>query len=411
MSGVVITGVGAICALGDNPADIHGALCESRTAFGAGTVFAEQAGPYRAAEIRDFTPRNYLGAKNLRPLDRTGQLAAVAAEIALKDGGWTPEQREGREIGLVLGTTFCSAKTIGEFDRRAMKEGVEYASPLDFANSVINAAAGQAAIWHRLRGVNSTISTGAASGLHAIGYATQLIRAGRASALIAGGAEELCFESYLGFLRAGQLCPQPGDGGAGEDPRPFDLQRRGCVLGEGAAFLVLEAEETALARGARVIGRIEGFGAAYDSRPAMAERGGLNALTHAVQRALSSVDANRLGAVMTSASGSPVLDAREATAIRDALAPTPRSVPVTSIKGHLGEMQGASGALQTIAMLASLETHRLPPIAGLQQPDVAFDLDFVMAAPRALDTRYGLVTSVAREGNCCALAVAAAGPD
>jgi hypothetical protein len=202
MSGVVITGVGLVCAVGDKPAEVHQALCERRTGIGASTLFPEQAGARGVGEVRDFVARNYLGPKNLRPLDRTGQLAAVAAELALADGGWTPDPRDGREVGLVLGTTFCSARTIGEFDRRAMREGVEYASPLDFANTVINAAAGQVAIWHRLRGVNSTISTGAASGLHAIGYAAQLIRAGRATALIAGGAEELCFESHLGFLRA-----------------------------------------------------------------------------------------------------------------------------------------------------------------------------------------------------------------
>lgn len=404
MNGVVITGVGAICALGDKPLDIHRALCEARTGFGAGTVFAEQAGAYRAAEVRAFAPRDYLGPRNLRPLDRTGQLAAVAAELALADGGWTPEQREGREIGLVLGTTFCSARTIGEFDRRAMREGPEYASPLDFANTVINAAAGQVAIWHRLRGVNSTISTGGASGLHAVGYAAQLIRTGRATALIAGGAEELCFESYLGFLRAGLLC-DPAEGGAIEEPRPFDAGRKGCVLGEGAGFLVLEAEEAAAARGARVVGRVEGFGAAYDSRQTMTRADGSNALTYAIQRALATGAATQVGAVMASASGSPVLDAREATAIRDALGANRRRAPVSTIKGHLGEAQGASGALQTIMMLASLQSRRLPPIGGLREPDAHFDLDFVTGAPRPLEAACGLVTSLTREGNCCALVV------
>jgi 3-oxoacyl-[acyl-carrier-protein] synthase II len=404
VSAVVVTGMGAICALGSAPADIHRALCAGRTGFAPGTLFAEQAGAYSAAEVRDFTPRTFLGPKNLRPLDRTGQLAAVAAQLALTDGGWL--QRDGREIGLVLGTTFCSAKTIGEFDRRAMREGVEYASPLDFANTVINAAAGQVAIWHALRGVNSTISTGAASGLHAIGYAAQLIRVGRATALVAGGAEELCFESYLGFARAGVLCGPPTPG-TPAGPRPFDTARSGCMLGEGAAFLVLEAEESAKARGARVLGRIEGFGAAYDSRPVMQERDGDNALTHAIARALASPAATPISAVMTSASGSPLLDAREALAIREALGTNHRRVPVTTIKGNVGEMQGASGALQAIELLAALQARQLPPIAGLRQPEADFDLDFVTGAPRSLSRGCGLVTSVAREGNCCALALAA----
>src|SRR5262249_19598300 len=150
---------------------------------------------------------------------------------------------------------FCSVRTIGEFDRRAQKEGPEYASPLDFSNTVINAAAGQVAIWHSLRGVNSTIAAGAAAGLHAIGYATRLIRTGRAPALVAGGAEELCFESFLGFLNAGLLTREDAPGAH----VPFDARRSGCALGEGAAFLVLEDEAYASARGARIVGRIDGF--------------------------------------------------------------------------------------------------------------------------------------------------------
>lgn len=401
MSGVVITGVGLLCAVGDKPPEVHQALCERRTGIGASTLFPEQAGAHGVGEVRDFAPRTYLGPKNLRPLDRTGQLAAVAAELALADGGWTPDQRDGREIGLVLGTTFCSVRTIGEFDRRAMREGPEYASPLDFANTVISAAAGQVAIWHRLRGVNSTISTGAASGLHAIGYAAQLIRAGRATALIAGGAEELCFESYMGFLRAGLLCPADDPIGA----RPFDVNRSGCVLGEGAGFLVLEAEETALHRGARVIGRIEGFGAAYDSRLAMEQSHGANALTHAIQCALGTTGPEPIAAVMASAGGSRVLDAREAIGIRDAFRGA--RVPVTTIKGHIGETQGASGALQTIMALESLRSRRLPPIAGLEHPDASFDLDFVTGSPRPLEATHALITAIAREGNCCALTIAA----
>lgn len=401
--GVVITGAGLVSALGDRPSPVHGALCDGKTAFGPSVLLAEQAGRYQVAEIRDFAPRNYLGQKNLRPLDRTGQLAAVGAELALADAGWPLEAREKQEIGLVLGTTFCSARTIGEFDRRAMREGPEYASPLDFANTVINAAAGQVAIWHKLRGVNTTISTGAVSGLQAIGYASQMIRSGRATALLAGGAEELCFESFLGFLRTNLLCGFADC----ETPRPFDRRRSGCILGEGAGFLVLEAEEAARARGAKVIGRIGGFGAAYDSRQAMQETGGPNALAYAIGRALRSDGPADVGAVMTSGSGHATLDAREAAAIREALGSRVSNVPVTSIKGHLGETQGAGGALQTILMLEALHAKRLPPVGGLEQPDVGFGLDFVTGSPRPLTATDALVTAVAREGNACALVISA----
>ncbi|HEY2289057.1 MAG TPA: beta-ketoacyl synthase N-terminal-like domain-containing protein, partial [Thermoanaerobaculia bacterium] len=180
---VVVTGAGALSPLADSPAGLHAALCAGRSGLKPIELFpTDTIGPRRAGEIRPFEPRDYLGDRNLRPIDRTSRLLLVAAQQALEASGWTAELRASREVGLVLGTTFCSVRTIAEFDRRGLQLGPSYASPLDFANSVINAAAGQAAIWHGLRGVNSTISAGEASGLQALAYAVGLIRSGRAAA-------------------------------------------------------------------------------------------------------------------------------------------------------------------------------------------------------------------------------------
>jgi 3-oxoacyl-[acyl-carrier-protein] synthase II len=400
MKKIVITGMGAICALGDSPDAIHDGLCEGRDVFAAPKLFATNGfGSRGVAEVRDFTPRTYLGNKNLRPLDRTGQLAAVAAELALADSQWPAERRRTHELGLILGTQFCSVRTIGEFDRRAQKEGPEYASPLDFSNTVINAAAGQVAIWHQLRGVNSTIAAGAAASVHAIGYAAQLIRTGRAPALVAGGAEELCYESFLGFLNAGLLTHDDSPGAR----VPFDARRNGTALGEGAAFLVLEDEAYAAARGARVIGRVEGFGAAYDRREDAADRQAESALGHAIARALANAGAaaSDIGAVAASASGHPVQDVREARAIR---ATVGSQVPVTATKSVLGETLGASGALQTIAMLQSLRRGTLPGVTGLERRDPDADVN-ASAHARPLAASRGLVTAMAIEGNCCALVI------
>src|SRR6185295_14453954 len=141
------------------------------------------------------------------------RLLLVAAGQALERSGLNgqdPAAAAEREVGLVVGTNFCSVRTIAEFDRRGQQLGPSYASPIDFANSVINAAAGQAAIWYGLRGVNSTVSAGEASGLMAISQGADLIAGGRAEALLAGGVEELCFEAMLGFERAGRLASSNG---------------------------------------------------------------------------------------------------------------------------------------------------------------------------------------------------------
>jgi 3-oxoacyl-[acyl-carrier-protein] synthase II len=273
---------------------------------------------------------------------------------------------------------------------------------MDFSNTVLNAAAGQVAIWHQLRGVNTTVAAGAVSGLHALGYATDLIRRGRADVIVAGGAEEVCFESFHGFRRAGLLAsPEHGAPGCSV---PFHAKRTGLALGEAAAFVVLEAEEIASARGARTIGRLDGFATGYDPRQDIAKTDGPNALTDAVRRALRScpTDGSDIGAVVSSASGSPVLDAREAAGIKCGIG---AAAPVTAIKSMLGDTLGASGALQAIVALESLRSGRLPGIAGLDEPDPRIDLPLAAPGARAIQASRALVTAVAREGNCCALVI------
>ncbi|HYN22544.1 MAG TPA: beta-ketoacyl synthase N-terminal-like domain-containing protein, partial [Thermoanaerobaculia bacterium] len=174
---VVVTGAGAISSVADSSRGLQEALGEGRSGLKPVELFPlDGLGPQVAGEVRPFEPRTWLGERNLRPIDRTARLLLVAAQQALEESGWTPELRQEQEIGLVLGTTFCSVHTISEFDRRAVQLGPSYASPLDFANSVINAAAGQAAIWNNLRGVNSTVSAAEASGLMAISSAVDLLR-------------------------------------------------------------------------------------------------------------------------------------------------------------------------------------------------------------------------------------------
>ncbi|HYL05891.1 MAG TPA: beta-ketoacyl synthase N-terminal-like domain-containing protein, partial [Thermoanaerobaculia bacterium] len=270
---VVVTGAGLVSPLGDSPAALHQALAEGRTGRRPVELRPAEARVEMrcrlAGEVRPFDPQAYVGDRNLRPLDRTSRLLVVAAQLALADSGWTAEQCARREVGLVLGTTFCGLRTIAEFDRRGLRLGPSHASPMDFANSVINAAAGQAAIWHGLRGVNSTVAAGEASGLLALAQAADLIRGGRAAALLAGGAEELCFESFFGFYRAGRLCGSAAGAGSGEAdaeevPIPFDARRNGYSLSEGAALLMLEDAAAAAARGATVRAELLGHGTAFD---------------------------------------------------------------------------------------------------------------------------------------------------
>ena len=404
---VVITGAGVLSALGDSPSKLHLALCEGRIGLGRLSLFeTDGLSCHLGGEIQSFSAKTYLGEKNLRALDRTSQLVASAAQMALDDSGWTGRARTTRDVGLVLGTMFCSVRTISQFDRRALMAGPAYASPMDFANTVINAAAGQTAIRHNLRGVNSTIAAGSSSGLQALAYATELIRVGRADALLAGGADELCFESFYGFERAQLLCGsnhRPGD-----FPIPLDARRNGFALGEGAALLMLEDADSAAARGARVLGEIAGHGNGYDTSQGTDDRKSVDSIARAMKLALT--DARRsideIGCASLSANGSVRLDNHEGRAVTS-LGESAKRIPVTAVKSMLGETLGASGAFQTIALIEALRAGVLPGIARLEEMDLECGLESASSDCRELNASSGLVNSIGFDGSCCSIVVAA----
>jgi len=409
-SKIAVTGMGVVSPLGDSAEELHGALWEGRSALRPLELFdTEKLSTRIAAELEDFDARSYLGKANLRPLDRTGQLVIVAAQLALEASGWDAEARERQEVGLVLGTMFGSVRTIAEFDRRAQVAGPIYAKPLDFANTVINAAAGQTAIWHDLRGINSTISGGPSAALQAIGYAADLIRGGRSRVLLAGGADELCFESFWGFQQAGLLALSKN--GRPERPVPFDAQRNGLALGEGSALLVLEDEEGARERGATIYAEVGGHGNCFDPSRGADDESATRALEGAVALALeaSGLEPGDLDAVAVSANGSPRGDRQEALGLARALGEDAAGrLPVLAVKAQLGEALGASGAYQAVALLESLRTGRLPGIAGLEAAEPGLPLGGISAVglelpSRGDEPRHGLLVGRGLDGNVCAL--------
>jgi len=401
---VVITGVGLISSLGDSAAGLHLSLCSGRRAVRPIQSFStEGLGCMLAGEIPFFNPQQYLGQRNLRPLDRTSRLVASAAQLALNDSGWSESMRKQEEAGLVLGTMFCSVHTISEFDRRAIEVGPAYASPMDFSNTVINAAAGQTAILHNLRGINSTISSGITSGLQAIAYATDLLRNGRAHAILAGGADELCLESFYGFERAGRLCRS--NQADGDFPIPFDKRRNGFALGEGAALLMLEDAHFARERGARVLAEITGHGFGYDCSQGEDGAAAAEAIEIAIRHALHDafIGPHEVDCLSASANGSYAGDRQEAQGIFAGLNSQTHQLPVTAIKSMLGETLGASGPTQVIDLLETMRDGVLPGIQNLREVDEDLPLDLVTSENKEIDLQVGLINSIGFDGHCCSL--------
>lgn len=404
MKRVVITGAGIVSTLGDSPTRVHHALCKGQSGLRTIEGFVTNKTDCRlGGQIMDFNAQKYLGNKNLRPLNRASQLSTSAAHLALEDSGWSSEMRQKNEIGIALGTMFCSIQTIAEFDHRALVSGPSCASPMDFANTVINAAAGQTAIMHNLRGINSTISTGATSGLRAIGYATGCIQMGYAPALLAGGVEEFCFASYYAFNQAGLL--GHSDTNAVDFPKPFDFQRNGVVLGEGAALLMLEDAELAQKRGARILAEIKGYGIGYDCSRGFAEEKATAAIARAMRQALqeAEITAHEVDCLSASANGSRAKDRLEAMAINGVYNGSSEQLPITAVKSMLGETLGAAGAMQVVDMLETIRDGVLPGIAHLNRIEEGLPLKNISSRTRTIDAKTAQINSVGFEGNHCSL--------
>jgi 3-oxoacyl-[acyl-carrier-protein] synthase II len=368
---VAITGTGLISALGDQPAEVHRARCEKRSAVRM-LEFSGRDAKMLGASLTDFDGRKYLGDGNLRPLNHVGQLAISASQGALENAGISREERDAHEMDLALGTMFCSAHTITQFDRKAQISGPKYAMPLEFANTVINAASGQTAIWHNLRGTTMTISAGTLSGLRALEYAARRIALGWSDQFLVGGVDEHCFETSWAFLQSGHA----SDGSEEVSVSPFGKSRRGFAPGEGAAFLVLESGASARRRGSPVLGTVLGWSSGYS--PAHESEAVRSATAYeAIAAALSMADceAARIGYVSCSANGSIKGDEIEAHVLREVLGDRLGKVPIAVPAESFGNALAPSGIFQAIEALETARQGMLPPFCGARNGDLgAIDL-------------------------------------
>ena len=260
---------------------------------------------------------------------------------------------------------------------------------MDFANTVINAAAGQTAIWHNLRGINSTISSGSASGLAALCYATDLIRFAGQTAVLAGGADGMLHVSDDSTF-----------------PVPFHAQRTGFALGEAAGLLMLEEWEAAQARGARILAEVRGHGSVYDSsghEQTMAVRSIVRAMSDALNDA--GILPGEVTCISASANGSVQADQDEASAIHSLFNGNSHAIPITAIKSMIGETLGSSGSLQAIDLVETIRSSVLPGIRGLEQQDPLLpELNFCYEQ-HEINKCCGLINSIGLDGNVYSLVI------
>jgi 3-oxoacyl-[acyl-carrier-protein] synthase II len=360
---VVVTGAGVVASIGTGVQAFWDAL--ARGASGATTVEVEGVPPAVAFAVPELDAEERFGRREARRMDRDGQLAGVAALLALEEAGelGLPAAR----VGVAVGNAHGGMATMDAAYRALHERGPDRVSPFAVPLALPNAPAATVARVLGLHGPSSAVSTACAAGSDAIGLAFLAIRDGRADAMLAGGAEApLSAFTFAGYGQLGALAK--GDGAPEERSRPFDRARNGFVMGEGAGILVLEERDHALQRGATVLAEVAGYGATCDAGhltdPDPTGEGPAGAIAAALADAgLTAAD---IGYVNAHATSTPVGDAAEArTLVRAGLG----GVPVSSTKGSHGHCLGAAGGIEAVATLMALVQDRLPPGINLVAPD------------------------------------------
>ncbi|MDQ3991283.1 MAG: beta-ketoacyl-ACP synthase II [Actinomycetota bacterium] len=405
---VVITGIGPVTPVGTGREPFWDSLVAGRSGIGPITRFDAEGYPVRiAGEVRDFDPTEHMDRKEVRRTDRVVHLAVAAAKLAWLDAG-EPGVEPSR-AGVVLstgigglGTTMAQAEVL--FNR-----GPDRVSPFLVPGMMPNAAAGQVAMELGLTGPNTCITTACAAGAHAVGEAYRYVRDGIADVCVAGGSEAVITAlAVAGFAQMQALSRNPDPERAS---RPFDADRDGFVLSEGACVLVLEEAERAAARGARIFAEVAGYGASADAfHVTQPEPQGGGAVL-AMQAALADAGepAEAVDHVNAHGTSTALNDVAETRALKKALGDHAHRVAVSSTKSMTGHLLGAAGAVEAAATALALSTGTAPPTINYETPDPECDLDYVPNRARSMDIGLALSNSFGFGGQNAVLALRRAG--
>jgi len=386
---IVVTGLGMVTPLGHNAGDTWTAMLAGRSGTARITLFdASGYDSQVAGEVKDFDPLRYMDRKDAKRADRTTQFTFVAADEALRHAGLVLDLDSGRRAAVIIGTAIGGITTLSEEYDTLRTKGPTRVSPFLIPMMLPDMSSGQLSIRVGAKGVNYSLISACASGADCIGEAANIIRRGDADIALAGGTEAAVTPiTVAGFAAARALTrlnhiPEACS-------RPFDRQRDGFTIAEGAAVLVLEAEEHALARGAKILAALDGYGATSDAfhitQPDEHGEGAVRAIKRAIEQAgIRPDDIDYINAHGTS---TPLNDRLETAAIKKVFAEYAYSVPISSTKSMTGHLLGAAGAVEAAVCVLAIQNGIIPPTINLDEPDPQCDLDYVpnVARPATID--------------------------
>lgn len=404
---VVITGMGVVSPLGNDTKTFWESLLAGKSGIGPVTHFdASEYSTRIAAEVKQFDPLTYMEKKDARRMDRFTQFAVAAAQMALQDGAFDIKEHDPDRIGVYIGSGIGGLDTLEEQHKKLLEKGPRRVSPFFIPMLIANMASGQVSIATGAKGPNSAVVTACATGTHALGDAFRIIQRGEADAMIAGGAE-----ATVGPLAFAGFCSMKAMSTRNDEPtkasRPFDKNRDGFVMGEGAGVLLLEELSHAEARGAHIYAEVIGYGMSGDAyhmtSPAPEGEGAKRAIVRAIKD--SGLTPEAFGYVNAHGTSTDYNDPLETLAIKNAFGEHAYRMAISSTKSMTGHLLGAAGGIEAIATALALEQQIVPPTVNLDEPDPECDLDYVPKVARKLTFDAAISNSLGFGGHNATLAL------
>ena len=402
---VVVTGVGLVCALGIGTDESWKNLLAGQSGIGTITLFDTTGFDCTiAGEVKNFDPFQWIEKKELKKMGRFIQIALAGADFAVRAAKWSPEQSDLDEVGVYVSSGIGGFDIIEREHWKLVQGGPGKISPFFIPSAIVNLASGHISIRYGARGPNSATATACSASAHAIGDSFKIIERGAAEMMICGGTEATITPMGVGGFASMKALSTRNDDPA-HASRPFDAQRDGFVVGEGAGILILESLEHAQKRNAEIVAEIVGYGMSGDAyhitQPAENGDGAYRVMKAALKDAkLSPGDISYVNAHGTS---TPLGDALETQALKRVFGERAKQVPVSSTKSMTGHLLGGAGGLEAGISVLALRDQILPPTINQETPDPACDLDYVPNTARRASVEYALSNSFGFGGTNAAL--------
>jgi 3-oxoacyl-[acyl-carrier-protein] synthase II len=397
---VVVTGIGAVSPVGNSAEESWKAVLEGKSGIGPLTRLDSDKFPVKvAAEVKDFDIEEYISRKDARKMDRFTHYALASSIMAMKDANLELEGELALRTGVWIGSGIGGMETHEQQFLTFQEKGYRRVSPFFVPMMIPDMAAGQVSIYHGAKGINSCTVTACASGTNSIGDAFEVIRRGDADVMITGGAEApITTMAVAGFCANTALSLNPDPATAS---RPFDKERDGFVIGEGAGILILEEYEHAIARGAKIYAELVGYGATGDAHhitaPAPEGEGGARAMLQAIEQ--SGISPDEIDYINAHGTSTPYNDQFETMAAKTVFGEHAYKLAMSSTKSMTGHLLGAAGGLEAIFTVKALQEGILPPTMNFVNADPECDLDYVTEGARKVDITYAMSNSLGFGGH------------